>query len=143
MTDLVDRLFIAPIIGVICYFAHSALLKSMFLAFAPRTSGALFWGSLLASQFLAALIVACCAALPLVYFYRDKVRSAGFVASFSAAVTYAVSRIGVGSGSSLSILLSVLAIGLLLLLVPAVAVLALRLRSSIAEKMSANQRVDA
>ena len=121
MTDNLDRLLIALLVGVVAYFLHDALFSTMFIWFAPLVKGAVFWLSLVLAQISAALLVGAAAALPLGYIYRERLIYAVLVTGFVAAGICSFVMLTGPSRSTLNVSLDLLKISWLIWLFPLIA----------------------
>jgi|CXWL01.1.fsa_nt_gi hypothetical protein len=121
MIDTLDRMLIAPLLGVVAYFLHATLFSTMFIWFAQSVKGGAFWLLLVLAQISAALIVGAAVALPLDYFYRSKTIQAGLIVGAMAAGIYGFLILTGPSRSTLNISLELLKMSWLIWLVPIIA----------------------
>jgi len=118
MTDSLDRLLIAPLLGVACYLMHFALYFVLFIWIAPMLRGGTYWLAVTSLQLLVALLVAVVVALPLAYVYRNKTIYGGVVTGAVASGVYVFHIFNGPTGSTLSISFSVLKVSFLMFSVP-------------------------
>ena len=118
MTDSLDRLLIAPLLGVACYLMHFALYFALFILIAPMLRGGTYWVAVISLQILVSLLVAVVVALPLTYVYRERTVLGGLVTGIVSFGIYVYHIIDGPPGSPLSISFDVLKISLLMLSVP-------------------------
>ena len=121
VTDNLDRLLIAPFLGVVAYFLHDALYSTLFIWFAALVKGAVFWVLLVLAQISAALLVGAAVALPLGYIYRERMIYAGLLTGVVAAGIYSFLILTGPSRSTLNVSLDLLKISWLIWLLPLIA----------------------